>query len=115
MLQRARILQARGHPARRPSDDIHVAMQLAPEEPQAGPWHAELLTVIIEALTPLGACKAVDDRSAVLAVERISLLPVLHRSPSIQSPNSLLPSHGRDRDGHSGDTHNRHQRAWTLP
>jgi hypothetical protein len=37
---------------------------------------------------------------------QISLLPVLHRSPSIQSLNSLLRGQGRGRDGHGGDTHN---------
>jgi hypothetical protein len=31
-----------------------MVMRLAPEEPEASPWRAERLTVVIEALTPLG-------------------------------------------------------------
>jgi hypothetical protein len=46
-----------------------VALQLAPEEMEAGPWHVELLTVIVEALTQLGSGRAVGDRSVVLAVD----------------------------------------------
>jgi hypothetical protein len=46
-----------------------VALQLAPEEMEAGPWHVELLSVIVEALTQFGLGRAVGDRSVVLAVD----------------------------------------------
>jgi hypothetical protein len=56
-----------GATARR--DDIPVALQLAAEEPEAGPWHAELLTVIIEALTRRGSGRPTGDRSVMVAVD----------------------------------------------
>lgn len=46
-----------------------MALLLAPEEPEAGPWHAELLTVVIETLTQLGSAGAEGDRGVVLAVD----------------------------------------------
>lgn len=46
-----------------------MALQLAPEEPEARPWHAELLTVVVEGLTRLGAGRHPGDRSRVLAVD----------------------------------------------
>jgi hypothetical protein len=46
-----------------------VTLLLAPDEPEAGPWHAELLTVVIEALAQLGATRAGGDRGVVLAVD----------------------------------------------
>ena len=50
-------------------DDIQVSLLLAPEEPEAGPWHAELLAVVIETLTQLGSAKASGDHGVVLAVD----------------------------------------------
>jgi hypothetical protein len=49
-------------------DDIDVALQLAPEEPEAGPWRPELLTVVIETLTQLGTGATAGD-GAVVAVD----------------------------------------------
>jgi hypothetical protein len=46
-----------------------VALQLAPEEPEAKPWHAELLTVVVEGLARLGTGSHQGDRSRVLAVD----------------------------------------------
>jgi hypothetical protein len=46
-----------------------MSLRLAPEEPEAGPWHAELLTVVIESLTRLGRGRAAGDRGVVLAVD----------------------------------------------
>jgi hypothetical protein len=46
-----------------------VALQLAPEEPEAKPWHAELLTVVVEGLARLGTGRHPGDRSRVLAVD----------------------------------------------
>ena len=50
-------------------DDIQVTLLLAPEEPEAGPWHAEPLTVVVETLTQLGSARAGGDRGMVLAVD----------------------------------------------
>jgi hypothetical protein len=38
-----------------------VTLLLAPEEPEAGPWHAELLAVVMETLTQLGSARASAD------------------------------------------------------
>jgi hypothetical protein len=46
-----------------------MGLRLAPEEPEAGPWHAELLTVVIGALTQRGRGRAAGDRGVVLAVD----------------------------------------------
>jgi hypothetical protein len=46
-----------------------VTLLLAAEEPEAGPWHAELLTVVMETLTQLGSARARGDRGVVLAVD----------------------------------------------
>jgi len=46
-----------------------VALQLAREEPEAKPWHAELLTVVVEGLVRLGTGRHPGDRSRVLAVD----------------------------------------------
>jgi hypothetical protein len=39
-------------PGQRQNKDM--ALQLAPEEPEAGPWRAELLSTVIEAITRRG-------------------------------------------------------------
>ncbi len=44
-------------------------MQLALEEPEAGPWRAKRLTVVIENLTRLGASRRTGERGVVLAVD----------------------------------------------
>jgi hypothetical protein len=48
-----------------------VALRLAPEEPEAGPWHAELLTVAVGALTRRGPGRAAlaPGRPVVLAID----------------------------------------------
>jgi hypothetical protein len=46
-----------------------VTLSLAAEEPEAGPWHAELLTVVMETLTQPGPARAAGDRGVVLAVD----------------------------------------------
>lgn len=46
-----------------------MTLLLAPEEPEAGPWQAELLPVVIETLTQLGSTRAGGDRCVVLAVD----------------------------------------------
>jgi hypothetical protein len=45
-----------------------MALQLAPEEPEAGPWRAELLSSVIEAMIRHGPGKAISGRPVVLAV-----------------------------------------------
>jgi len=50
-------------------DDIQVTLLLAAEEPEAGPWHPELVTVVMDTLTQLGSARAPGDRGAVLAVD----------------------------------------------
>ena len=46
-----------------------MSLLLAPEEPEAGPWHAELLAVVMETLTQLGSARASGDHGVVLAVD----------------------------------------------
>jgi hypothetical protein len=46
-----------------------MVMQLAPDEPHAGPWRAEPLIAVIESLTRLGAVRRSGERSLVLAVD----------------------------------------------
>jgi hypothetical protein len=46
-----------------------MALQLASGEPEAGPWHAEPLSTVIESLTQPGPGVAVRGRPAVLAVD----------------------------------------------
>ena len=46
-----------------------MTLQLAPEEPEAGPWRAELLTSVIEALIGRGPGRVVSGRPVVLAVD----------------------------------------------
>jgi len=46
-----------------------MALQLAPGEPEAGPWRTELLSTVIEALTRPGPGRAVCGRPVVLAVD----------------------------------------------
>jgi hypothetical protein len=46
-----------------------MALQLAPGEPEAGPWHAEPLSTVIEALTRPGPGRVVCGRPVVLAVD----------------------------------------------
>jgi hypothetical protein len=46
-----------------------MVMQLAAEEPEGGPWRAELLTVVVEGLMGLGDRRGVGGQGAVLAVD----------------------------------------------
>ena len=46
-----------------------MALQLDPEEREAGPWQAERLEVVIAALNRLGRGRRTGDRSVVLAVD----------------------------------------------
>ena len=46
-----------------------MVLQLASEEPEGGPWRAELLTVVVEALLRLGDGRAAGGRGVVLAVD----------------------------------------------
>jgi len=46
-----------------------VALQLAPEEPEAGPWRAKPITVVIDSLTRPGRSRNTGDRTVVLAVD----------------------------------------------
>jgi hypothetical protein len=46
-----------------------MALQLAPEEPEAGPWRAEPLNVLVEALTQPGPGRIVSGRPVVLAID----------------------------------------------
>jgi hypothetical protein len=46
-----------------------MALQLAPEEPEAGPWRAEVLNTVIEAMTPREPGSATHSRPIVLAVD----------------------------------------------
>lgn len=46
-----------------------MALRLAQEEPEAGPWRAELLTAVIEALIWRGPGQVVSGRPVVLAID----------------------------------------------
>jgi hypothetical protein len=46
-----------------------MVLQLAFEEPEGGPWRAELLTVVVEALLRLGGGRAAGGPGVVLAVD----------------------------------------------
>jgi hypothetical protein len=46
-----------------------MALHLAPGEPEAGPWHAGLLSTLIETLTQPGPGRAASGRPVVLAVD----------------------------------------------
>ena len=46
-----------------------MALQLASEEPEGGPWRAEPLAVVIDALVHLAAERATGERGLVLAVD----------------------------------------------
>ena len=46
-----------------------MALQLAPEEPEAGPWRAELLSTLVETITRRHPGRAAPRRPVVLAVD----------------------------------------------
>jgi hypothetical protein len=46
-----------------------VALQLAPEEPEAAPWRAEPMTAVLDSLTRPGSGRHTGDRTVVLAVD----------------------------------------------
>ena len=46
-----------------------MALQLAPEEPEAGPWRAELLSTLVATITRREPGHAVPSRPVVLAVD----------------------------------------------
>jgi hypothetical protein len=68
-------LNGPGHPcdaarrARVQQQNMGMALQLAPEEPEAGPWRVELLSTVIEATIWPGPARAVSGRPVVLAVD----------------------------------------------
>jgi hypothetical protein len=67
-LRPARLFAA-GRPARVRRQSMDMALQLAPEEPEAGPWRVELLSSVIEAMIWHGPAKAISGRPAVLAID----------------------------------------------
>ena len=46
-----------------------MALQLAPEEPEAGPWCAELMSTVVEMMTRREPGNATPSRPVVLAVD----------------------------------------------
>jgi hypothetical protein len=46
-----------------------MALQPAPEEPEAGPWRAEPLTVLVQALTQRVPGRIVSGRSVIVAID----------------------------------------------
>ena len=44
-------------------------MQLAPEEPEAGPWRVETLTVLVQTITQRGPGPVVSGRPVILAID----------------------------------------------
>jgi hypothetical protein len=61
------VLQPGQRGAQRQNEDM--ALQLAPEEPEAGPWRAELLSTLVEAITRREPGNATPRRPVVLAVD----------------------------------------------
>jgi hypothetical protein len=55
--------------SRRGSQNEDMALQLAPEEPEAGPWRAEPLSAVVGALAGPGPGRAAFGRPVVLAVD----------------------------------------------
>jgi hypothetical protein len=51
-----------------------MVLQLAFEEPEGGPWRAELLTVVVEALLRLGGGRAAGGPGVVLAVDGFGVI-----------------------------------------
>jgi hypothetical protein len=49
--------------------DGGMTLQLAREEPEAGPWRAELLAAVVEALIWRGPGRVVSGRPVILAVD----------------------------------------------
>ena len=49
--------------------DENMALQLAPEEPEAGPWRVELLSTVVNAVTRRRPDQGSSGRPAVLAVD----------------------------------------------
>jgi hypothetical protein len=64
-----------------------MALQLASEEPEGGPWRAEPLAVVIDALVHLAAERATGERGVVFATDgrsssgKTALAARLHCSP----------------------------------
>jgi len=84
-----------------------MALQLAPEEPEAGPWRVELLSTVVNAVTRRGPGRSSSGRAAVLAVDGRSnsgkttlaarireLVPDLLLSKPTISPGSIPASAG---------------------
>jgi hypothetical protein len=46
-----------------------VALQLAPEEPEAGPWRAEPLTVLVQALAQRTPSRVLSGRPVIVAID----------------------------------------------
>ena len=49
--------------------DENMALQLAPEEPEAGPWRVELLSTVVNAVTRRRPDQSSSGRPAVLAID----------------------------------------------
>ena len=49
--------------------DESMALQLAPEEPEAGPWRVELLSTVVNAVTRRTPDRSSPGRLAVLAID----------------------------------------------
>ena len=53
-----------------------VGLRLAPEEPEAGPWRAELVSEVASVMTRLGRERGAGDRPVALAGDRPAVLAV---------------------------------------
>jgi hypothetical protein len=49
--------------------DEDMALQLAPEEPEAGPWRVEPLTALVETLTQRGPAASICGRPAIVVID----------------------------------------------
>src|SRR5262249_38715997 len=58
-----------GGPSWAKRHDEDMALQLAPEEPEAGSWRVELLSTVVNAVTRRGPDRSSSGRPAVLAVD----------------------------------------------
>jgi hypothetical protein len=52
--------------------DEDMALQLAPDEPEAGPWRVELLSTVVNAVTRRRPDQGSPGRPAVLAIVSVT-------------------------------------------